>query len=50
MDLLAVYAWLRPTWIVLMLLVFVAIVAWAFWPGRRKALEAHGDIPLRDQD
>jgi len=50
MDWLAIYAWLRPLWLVCMLVVFVAIVAWAFWPKRRKALEAHGSIPLREQD
>ncbi|MFN8721290.1 MAG: cbb3-type cytochrome oxidase subunit 3 [Rhodospirillales bacterium] len=27
---------------------FVAIVAWAFRPSRRKVMDDHADIPLRD--
>ncbi|MBX6322024.1 MAG: cbb3-type cytochrome c oxidase subunit 3 [Rhodospirillaceae bacterium] len=30
-------------------LVFVGIVAWAFWPRRKARLEALGRIPLDDE-
>ena len=32
------------------MLLFIGIVAWAFWPKRRRRLEAHGRIPLDDDD
>jgi hypothetical protein len=25
-------------------------VAWTFWPTRKRRLERHGEIPLRDDD
>ena len=30
--------------------VFVALVAWVFWPRRKKKMEEHGKIPLRKDD
>ena len=27
---------------------FLVLVIWAFWPGNRDRLEAHGRIPLED--
>jgi cytochrome c oxidase cbb3-type subunit IV len=30
------------------MLIFLGIVAWAFWPKRKRTLEAHGRIPLDD--
>ena len=42
------YAWVKPFWMAWLVLVFVAIAAWAFWPSRRKSLEKQGEIPLRD--
>ena len=29
---------------------FVAIVAWVFWPKRRQRLERQGEIPFRNDD
>lgn len=45
-----VYEWAVSLWLLWLILVFVAIVAWVFWPGRKKQLERHGEIPLRDDD
>ena len=36
--------------LVLMMIVFIGIVAWAYSPKRRDSLQAHADIPLRDDD
>ncbi|MEQ8967941.1 MAG: cbb3-type cytochrome c oxidase subunit 3 [Azospirillaceae bacterium] len=44
------YEFIRTFWVVWLLLIFVAIVAWAFWPGRKRQLEEHGRIPLKDDD
>jgi cytochrome c oxidase cbb3-type subunit IV len=42
------YGWVKPLWMVWLVLVFVAIAVWAFWPSRKKRLEKEGEIPLRD--
>ena len=41
---------LYPYWQLLLVFVFVAIVAWAYWPTakRRDEMRDHADIPLRD--
>ena len=44
------YEWIASLWMLWLIVIFIAIVAWAFWPGRRKRLERHGEIPLRDDD
>jgi cytochrome c oxidase cbb3-type subunit 4 len=41
---------LKPLVTVWVMLIFIGIVAWAFWPKRRKSQEAHGRIPLDDDD
>ncbi len=44
------YTWLRSLWVVWLMAIFVGIVAWAYWPRRKTELDAHGRIPLRDDD
>lgn len=39
---------LRSLWTVWLALIFVGIVAWAYWPRHRKRFEEHGRIPLED--
>ncbi len=39
----------RSLWVVWMMLLFLGIVAWAFWPGRKSKLNAYGRIPLDDE-
>jgi len=41
-------AWLRQLWVLWLMLVFVGIVAWVYWPRRKDRLEKHGRIPLED--
>jgi cytochrome c oxidase cbb3-type subunit 4 len=44
----AFIAALRSLWLLWLGGLFVGIVGWAYWPRRRRALERHGSIPLRD--
>ena len=36
-----------PLWL---MVIFIGIVAWAFWPKNKSKLERHGEIPLRNDD
>ena len=38
----------RSIWGLWMVILFVGIVAWTFWPSRRHKLEEHGKIPFRN--
>lgn len=40
--------WLRDYSIVLMLVTFVLMMVFTFWPGRRPRFERDGEIPLQD--
>jgi cytochrome c oxidase cbb3-type subunit 4 len=44
------YGWILSLWQLWLFILFIAIVAWVFWPKRRRRLERHGEIPLRDDD
>ena len=44
-----VLSWVYSLWLLWLVLLFVGIVAWVFWPGRKRKLEQHGRIPL-DED
>jgi cbb3-type cytochrome oxidase subunit 3 len=35
---------------ILFMLVFVGVVVWTFWPGRRREMEAASRLPLDDGD
>jgi len=50
MDLQAYYALVAPTLGIGVLVVFMAIVGWAYWPKHRQRFEADGRIPLRDDE
>ena len=45
-----IYGWISSLWLVWLFVLFATIVAWAFWPSRKRRLERHGEIPLRDED
>ena len=45
----SVLSWVYALWLLWLVLLFVGIVAWVFWPGRKRKLEEHGRIPL-DED
>jgi cytochrome c oxidase cbb3-type subunit IV len=40
----------RQLWVVWLGLIFVGIVAWAFWPRNKKKFEEQGNIPFRDDN
>jgi cbb3-type cytochrome oxidase subunit 3 len=40
--------WLEHYSVVLMVVVFVAIVAATYWPGRKSKIEQQGRIPFKD--
>ena len=46
----SIYATIRSLWVVWLMLIFIGIVVWAFWPGRRtqKKMEHAARIPLED--
>lgn len=41
---------LRTFWGLWLMVFFVGIVVWVFWPRNRDKLEKHGEIPLKDDD
>ncbi len=36
-------------WMIASMIVFIALIAWALWPGNRRRLEKHGAIPFADE-
>ena len=48
MDLIALLAWVRPIVSVWVLLVFIGILGWIYWPRRRQVYDSAARIPLRD--
>ena len=42
---------LRDIWGVCLMVVFLGIVAWAYWPGRRRRqqMRDYADIPFRNE-
>ena len=48
--LLDLFHWLHNNMIVVMMAIFIAIAAYAYWPGNRRHIEANGRIPLRDDN
>ena len=41
---------LQSFWGLWMMICFVAIVLWAYWPKNKAKLEAHGAMALRDDE
>ena len=50
MDLTDLSALAREFWGLWMMALFIGIIGWTFWPKRRGELEAHGRIPLDDEE
>ena len=44
----SIYGAIRSLWVLWLMLIFIGIVVWAFWPGRKKKLERAARIPLED--
>ena len=45
-----IYEFLRSFWVLWLMAIFVGIVVWVMWPKRRKTMEEHAQIPLKDED
>jgi cbb3-type cytochrome oxidase subunit 3 len=44
------YQWLFSTlWVAWFFILFTAILVWVLRPSRRQTLQAHAQIPLRDE-
>jgi cytochrome c oxidase cbb3-type subunit IV len=41
------YAFVRSLWLLWLILLFVAIIAYVYWPSRRQRLESYGNIPFQ---
>lgn len=50
MTLVSIYEFLRSLWGLWLMVVFLAIVFYAFRPANKRRMESYGDIPLRDED
>ena len=50
MDVTQFYEQVAPILMVVVVLVFIGIAAWAYWPKQRARFERDGLIPLRDDD
>ncbi len=44
------YAFVRSAWVVWMMALFVAIVAWVLWPSNRERFRRAARIPLSDDE
>ena len=42
-------AWIEHYSVVAMFVVFTLVVAHAYWPGHKKDIESHGQIPFEDE-
>ncbi|HKO08837.1 MAG: cbb3-type cytochrome oxidase subunit 3 [Alphaproteobacteria bacterium] len=50
MEIMDLYSHLATAIMVVLVFVFAAIVAWAYWPRHKARFEKDGQIPLRDGD
>jgi cytochrome c oxidase cbb3-type subunit 4 len=46
----AVNLLLRQVWVVWLVLLFLGIVAWVYWPGRKPKMDRDARIPLEDDE
>ena len=50
MTLDALVEFARSLWVLWLMAIFLGIVAWVMWPKRRRKMEQHAQIPLKDED
>jgi cbb3-type cytochrome oxidase subunit 3 len=48
MSLIDLLSQVKSLWTVWFFLVFVGVIAWTLWPGRRSEMDARARIPLDD--
>ena len=44
------YGWILSLWQLWLIVLFVAIVAWAFRPKNKQRLERQGEIPFKNDE
>lgn len=44
------YGWMTSLWLVLLVVLFIGIIAWAFRPKNKARFERDAKIPLQDDD
>ena len=49
MDWMTISEWARPLWVVWLVVLFVGIVTWAFWPGNKSRFEDDAQIVFKDE-
>lgn len=42
--------WANALWGLWLMLIFIGICVWVFWPGRKKEMERHARIPLEEDE
>jgi Cbb3-type cytochrome oxidase, subunit 3 len=50
LDLATILEWARSLWVVWLMLLFVAVLWWAYRPKNRKRFEEDAMIPLKDDN
>ena len=50
MNVMNFYTQVAPILMVVVVLIFIGVTAWAYWPKHRARFERDGRIPLRDDD
>lgn len=50
MELDTIYHLARSLWPVWLIGLFVGITVWVMWPRRKRELEAHAQIPFKNDD
>lgn len=50
MDWQHIYFVAGSLWPLWLMILFLGIVAWAYWPSHRQRFESYATIPLRDED
>lgn len=45
----AVVEWAQALWGLWLMIIFIGIVAYVFWPSRKKTMQEHARIPLEDR-
>ena len=44
-----IFEFLRSAWVLWLMIIFLILVARAFWPSRKAKMESYGRIPLEEQ-
>ena len=48
MELAEIVAFAQRFWVVWLLALFIGILVWVFWPGRKQEMDRYARIPLDD--